>query len=58
MSSIKGLSSIKHLVPEAITTSFDAPLHNGYVESKFVAELLCDEVSRSLSVDSIIARVG
>lgn len=44
--------------PEIILESLDSPHANGYSQSKFISEGLCDTASRHLGVPVAIARVG
>jgi thioester reductase-like protein/acyl-coenzyme A synthetase/AMP-(fatty) acid ligase/aryl carrier-like protein len=58
ISSVLGLHTPARLTPEEVVTDTNAPFGNGYAESKFIAELLCDEAARSLRIPVSIARVG
>ncbi|KAI0012777.1 putative NRPS-like enzyme [Xylariaceae sp. FL0662B] len=44
--------------PEAVLESLDTPYPNGYSQSKFLSELLCDAAARHLGIPVAIARVG
>ncbi|KAI0384450.1 putative NRPS-like enzyme [Hypomontagnella monticulosa] len=44
--------------PEAVLESLDTPSANGYSQSKFISERLCDTAARHLGVPVAIARVG
>lgn len=44
--------------PEVVLDSFDSPHANGYGQSKFLSELLCNVAARHLSIPITIARVG
>jgi thioester reductase-like protein len=57
VSSIMGLSNAGP-VPEQIISSFDAPHRNGYAESKFIGELLCNEATNYLKIHTSVARIG
>lgn len=50
------LASTKH-IEEKVYHGFPPILENGYAESKWVAELMCDEAA-SLGLDVSVARVG
>ncbi|KAI1763791.1 putative NRPS-like enzyme [Hypoxylon sp. FL1150] len=44
--------------PEAVLDSFDSPHGNGYGQSKFLSELLCNTATQHLGIPTTIARVG
>ncbi|KAI0428588.1 acetyl-CoA synthetase-like protein [Xylaria sp. FL1042] len=44
--------------PEAVLESLETPASNGYSQSKFISELLCDTVAKHLAIPVMIARVG
>lgn len=45
--------------PEKVLTLADAPLHtNGYAQSKFLSELLCDAAVQHLDIPVTVLRVG
>lgn len=45
--------------PEKVLTLADAPLHtNGYAQSKFLSELLCDAAAQHLDIPVTVLRVG
>lgn len=48
-----------HPAPEKVLTLEDAPLHtNGYAQSKFLSELLCDAAAQHLDIPVTVLRVG
>ena len=58
ISSVSSLPDADGLVPETVVNSFDAPLRNGYAESKFLGELLCAAATTRLGVPTTIARIA
>jgi thioester reductase-like protein len=58
ISSVLGLRTPSRLTPEKVVRATDAPFGNGYAESKFISEVLCDEASRHLHIPVSLARVG
>jgi thioester reductase-like protein/aryl carrier-like protein len=58
ISSVLGIRNSSGITPETIITNTDAPFSNGYAESKFISEILCEEASRHLEIPVSIARVG
>lgn len=48
----------KHPAPETVLALSDAPNTNGYAQSKFLSELLCEIAAHELDIPMTIARVG
>ncbi|OTA52079.1 hypothetical protein K449DRAFT_470658 [Hypoxylon sp. EC38] len=55
---VSGRSANAGAAPEKVLESFDTPQVNGYAQSKFLAEHLCDVAARHLSIPVTVARVG
>ncbi|KAI9657047.1 MAG: putative NRPS-like protein biosynthetic cluster [Bathelium mastoideum] len=58
ISSVLNLRNSSQLTLEETIGTTTAPLRNGYAESKFISEQLCDEASRHLHIPVSFARVG
>lgn len=58
ISTIMGRQPPSGRIEEAIDADTDTLLENGYAESKWVAEMLCEQAARSLKVPTSFVRVG
>lgn len=58
VSAIGGLAARHEDQAEEIFTSLDTPSTNGYAQSKFLSELLCNAAAESLRIPVLVARLG